>query len=262
MLKMSKLLADNRGKGFFRVENAAQETTIYLYDAIVATDIEAEYWGGVSAETLVKTIRAVTTPVINLRVNSPGGDVFAARAIEQALRDSAASVVAHIDGYAASAASFMAMAADQIVMAKGAFLMIHKAWTIAIGNADDMKAQAALLDKLDGTLAETYAARSGMAADEAMRLMAAETWFTADEAVAAKLADAIAEDAPKNAARAAWNLSAYGNAPSAPAEPAAPAAAPRPIPPAANDVAPPASEFSAEHSENLRRRLRLASQTA
>ncbi|WP_301100337.1 head maturation protease, ClpP-related, partial [Propionivibrio sp.] len=177
---MFKLLSENRGKGFFSVENAAQETTIYLYDAIVGTDIEAEYWGGVSAETLVKTIRAVTAPVINLRVNSPGGDVFAARAIEQALRDSAATVIAHIDGYAASAASFMVMAADQIIMAKGAFLMIHKAWTIAIGNADAMTAQAALLDKLDGTLAETYATRSGMEAEAVMQLMAAETWFTAD----------------------------------------------------------------------------------
>ncbi|WP_301100276.1 ATP-dependent Clp protease proteolytic subunit, partial [Propionivibrio sp.] len=113
---MFKLLSENRGKGFFSVENAAQETTIYLYDAIVGTDLEAEYWGGVSAETLVKTIRGVTAPVINLRVNSPGGDVFAARAIEQALRDSAATVIAHIDGYAASAASFMVMAADQIIM--------------------------------------------------------------------------------------------------------------------------------------------------
>ena len=259
MRQMFKLLSENRGKGFFRVENAAQETTIYLYDAIVGTDLEAEYWGGVSAETLVKTIRAVTTPVINLRVNSPGGDVFAARAIEQALRDNAARVVAHIDGYAASAARFMVMAADQIIMAKGAFLMIHKAWTIAIGNADDMTAQAALLDKLDGTLAETYAARSGMEAAQVMAMMAAETWFTADEAITAKLADAIAEDAPKNTSRAAWNMSAYGNAPPCDAPPAPP---PAPAPAANDDATPTSQVFSAHHSEDLRRRLRIASKTA
>lgn len=247
MQPMIKLLSDNRHKGSFRAEVEKDSTTLYLYDAIVGTDAEAEYWGGVSAETLVKTIRGIKSPVINLRVNSPGGDVFAGRAIEQALRDSPATVTAYVDGYAASAASFLVMAADRLVIAKGGFLMIHKAWTIAVGNSEDLKAQAALLDKIDGTLAETYAARSGMDVEGVLEMMAAETWFTADEAVAAKLADEVAADAPK-AAAATWNMSAYGKAPPAAATPTTPEA-----PPPEND----------NHTiDNLRRRLRIAARTA
>jgi hypothetical protein len=98
-------------------------------------------------------------------------------------------------------------------MASGAFMMIHKAWTIGMGNADDMLASAELLEKIDGTLAETYAAKSGGEASAFADLMRAETWFTAQEAVDAKLADEITTKAPK--AQAAWDLTAYGTAPAA-----------------------------------------------
>jgi ATP-dependent protease ClpP protease subunit len=208
MNKLRRLLASNARRGSFRAEG----DTLYIYDVIVASDDDAEWIGGVSAETIVKQIRAMTGPII-LRINSPGGDVFAARAIQAAMEAHDGEIVAHVDGYAASAASLIAVAADRCVMASGAFMMIHKAWTIGMGNADDMLASAELLEKIDGTLAETYAAKSGGEAAAFADMMRAETWFTAQEAVDAKLADEITAKAPK--AQAAWDLTAYGTAPAA-----------------------------------------------
>ncbi len=102
MKQFLKLLADNRKRGVFRAEPAVNakndETTLYLYDAIVSDDLTAEYWGGVSPQAFVKALADIKTNVIDLRINSPGGDVFAARAIEQALREHPAKVIAHIDG--------------------------------------------------------------------------------------------------------------------------------------------------------------------
>jgi ATP-dependent Clp protease protease subunit len=219
--RLLKLLADNRAQASrkieIRAEKGAKEAEIFIYDAIVSDEIEAEWYGGVAPQSFVKALREIDADTIHLRINSPGGSVFAARAIETALREHKAKVVAHIDGLAASAATFIAMAADEIVMAPGALFMIHKAWTVSFGNADDLRTEAALLEKIDGTLAETYAARSGKEASAMMDLMAAETWFTAQEAVDAGLVDKIAETESK--AKAAWNLSAYDKAPKAEIQP-------------------------------------------
>lgn len=212
--RLLKLLADNRAsprKFEVRAEKNGTEAEIFIYDAIVSDEIEAEWFGGVAPQSFVKALREIKADTIHLRINSPGGSVFAARAIEQALREHKAKIIAHIDGLAASAATFIAMAADEIVMAPGALFMIHKAWSVAFGNSDDFMSEAALLEKIDGTLAETYAARTGKDAAEVMELMAAETWFTAQEAVDAGFADSIAENEPK--AKAGWNLSAYDKAP-------------------------------------------------
>lgn len=228
--KLFKLLANNRGAGFFRAEQAGDEATIWIYDAIVASDADADWWGGVSAESFVRQLRELTASTIHLRINSPGGDVFAARAMEQAIREHAANVVAHVDGFAASAASLITVAADKAIMAPGSFLMIHKAWTIEIGNADAMFATAALLEKIDASIAANYAAKAGDGEDWAA-LMAAETWFTAEEAVTAGLADELAASAPKASAKTPkWDLSAYDGAPVvADATPPAPAPEPEKI---------------------------------
>jgi ATP-dependent Clp protease protease subunit len=216
--RLLKLLADNRAcsarKFEIRAEKGSKEAEIFIYDAIVSDEVEAEWYGGVAAAPFVKALRGIDADTIHLRINSPGGSVFAARAIEQALREHKAKVVAHIDGLAASAATFIAMAADEIVMAPGALFMIHKAWTFTYGNADDLRTEAELLSKIDGTLADTYAARTGKDAAAVLDMMAAETWFTAQEAVDAGFADTVAESAPK--ASATWNLSAYAKAPKQP----------------------------------------------
>jgi ATP-dependent Clp protease protease subunit len=217
--RMLRLLADNRRTAGRRFEvtraaaAGANEAEVFLYDAIVDDQETADWIGGVAPEAFVKELRALNVGTIHLRINSPGGSVFAARTIEQALREHKARVVVHIDGLAASAATFIAMAGDEVVMGKGAMFMIHKAWTLAYGNADDLLHTAGLLEKIDSTLADTYAARTGKDAEQIGAWMAAETWFTAQEAVDAGFADRVAEDAPK--AATAWNLTAYGKPPAA-----------------------------------------------
>lgn len=249
--RLNKLYADNRKAAARKFEVVAKadssEVDIFLYDHIVSSEEEAEWWGGVAPESFVKAVYAVDpSHTINLRVNSPGGSVFAARAMEQALRAHKGKVVVHIDGLAASAATFVSMAGDEIVMSKGAMFMIHKAWTGMWGNAEDLRKEADLLDKIDGTLAETYADKTGKDIAAITEWMAAETWFTAQEALEAGFATSIAEAEAK---ALAWDLSAYENAPKAERQ-TQPEPAPIPEPePTASDG----------HRDRQQQRLRMLS---
>lgn len=216
MRKLLQLLNQNRaapGRRFEIVGAAEAEATVYLYDSIVSDALMAEWWGGVAAQDFVPALKDITAPVIHLRINSPGGDVFAAQAIAQAIKDHPSQIIAHIDGLAASAASFIAIAADQVEIASGGFFMIHNAWTVAMGNSKDMADTAALLAKVDGVLAGQYAEETGTALDQITAWMDAETWLTAQESIDAGFADRIMEGAAK--ANAAWNLAAYAKAPAA-----------------------------------------------
>lgn len=211
--RLLNLIRANARKGEFR----AEANTIFLYDVIVSSKADAEWLGGVDAETFVQTLSAMEGDV-SIRVNSPGGDVFAARAMAQAMREHPGKVTVHVDGYAASAATFVTAAADAVVMSPGSMLMIHKAWSIEMGNADDFSATASLLDKIDQTIAETYQAQAAKRGKDAttsefVALMAAETWFTGQEAIDAGLADAVDDQAPK--AKARWDFSAYEHPPEA-----------------------------------------------
>lgn len=181
------------------------EATVYLYDAI-----DAYY--GVDAQTFVKDFNAITAPTIHLRINSPGGDVFDGRAIATAIAQHPSNVVAHVDGLAASAASYVAIAADSVEMAPGSFMMIHNAWTFAFGNSEDLLQTAALLEKIDGSLAADYAKKTGKTVAQIETLMSAETWFTAEEAVVEGFADSVAADDPEGI-EDSWDLSAFMNAP-------------------------------------------------
>jgi ATP-dependent Clp protease, protease subunit len=212
-MNLHKLLARNKAKGLFKVEAAADtdEATVYLYDMIVDTAEEAEWWGGVSAEGFVQALASIKAATIHLRVNSPGGSVFGGRAMEQAIRAHTATVVAHVDGLAASAASFLIMAADEIRMAPGSFLMIHNAWSFAMGNAADMRKSADLLEQIDASLVKTYAKRSGQDPADIAAMMAAETWLEADAAVERGFATLV-DDQPAPKA-IAWDLSAFKNTP-------------------------------------------------
>lgn len=238
MKPLLRLLASNRKRGQFRAEAENDAATVYLYDTIVSDADTAEWWGGVDPLTFAKALAGIDAPVIHLRINSPGGDVFAAQAMAQALREHPARVVVHVDGYAASAATQVAVVGDEIIMAPGAMFMIHNAWTFAIGNKNDLLETAALLEKVDGTLADAYVERSGAEMGTVRGWMDAETWFTAKEAVDAGFADSIAQPAPKvdAKARALWDLSAYDHAPKP------------------NAVAPEPT-FEASHTEHLKRHL-------
>ena len=193
MDRLLKLLRDNARNRVADIPKAqveaSGETTLYLYDVIVSDD----YWGGISAEKFVKELNALDVPTIHLRINSPGGEVFAARAIEAAIRNHPARIVAHVDGYAASAASFVAVACDEVEIAPGGFFMIHKAWTFTAGNADDLLHTAEMLEKLDASLVDTYAKKSGCTPEDIAGWMKAETWFSARESVERGFADRVAE---------------------------------------------------------------------
>jgi ATP-dependent Clp protease protease subunit len=134
-----------------------------------------------------------------------------------ALREHPSKVIAHVDGYAASAASYIALAADEVEIADGAMFMIHKAWTVAWGNSDDLLATAALLEKLDADLVREYAATTGADEKQIEQWLRDETWFTADEAVEHGFADRKSAEFDGAKARAEWDVSACKNAPQTPA---------------------------------------------
>ncbi|WLE60243.1 Clp protease ClpP [Burkholderia plantarii] len=249
-----RLLNDNRSapRKFEIANTGGDEATIYLYDVISSDD----YWGGVSAATFVQQLASITAPTIHLRINSPGGDVFEALAMAQAIREHSATVIGHVDGYAASAATFLAIACDSAVMADGAMFMIHRGSCLAWGTGDDLRATADLLDKIDQTIVAMYAKKTGQSDDDIMAWMVAETWFTAEQAVELGFADGMATDGGVENA-GGWNLSAYANHPANRAEPP-----PKPQPP---DPSPkPAPEQVTEtnrtvvDTSDLRRRLALS----
>ena len=208
----------NARRGQFR----AEANTLFVYDIIVGSDSDAEWFGGVSPEAFTRALRAMTGPV-SVRINSPGGDVFAGRAMAQAMREYPGEITAHVDGVAASAASLLAVTPARCIMAPGSMLMIHQAWTIGLGNAGDFRQTADLLAKIDLTIADDYAAKSGKPAEDFAALMAAETWFTPAEAMAMGLADEIAADpraaAPEARVEARWDLSAYARPPTSNRDP-------------------------------------------
>jgi ATP-dependent Clp protease protease subunit len=218
MHPMLKLLASNRKRGLFKAEQAPESdsATLYLYDMIVDTDEEADWWGGISPGNFVRALHAMTAPEIHLRVKSPGGSVFAARAMEQAIREHSSKIITHVDGLAASAASFLILPSDEIIVAPGSFIMIHKAWTIAYGNEDDFIKSASLLAQIDGSLVKSYAEKTGQSEADIAAWMKAETWFEAEKAVELGFADRVAtkeNSASAVAMKSPWDLSAFLHAP-------------------------------------------------
>ena len=188
---------------WYAIRARSSGAEVSIYDEIGAY--------GVSAKGFLAELGALPegTPV-DLRLNSPGGSVFDAVAIYNALKRHGGPVTVWIDGIAASAASYIAMAGDEIVMPENAFLMIHDPSGLAMGTADDMRAMAEALDKIAGSLVRGYAAKSGKPDDDVAALMAAETWFDAAEAVAAGFADRLA-DPVRMAAR--FDIGRFHNAP-------------------------------------------------
>lgn len=223
MKKLVQLLRDNaiterKPLNLVRAEDSA-DATLYIYDVIDA------YWG-ISAKEVAQAIAGLkSTDTLHLRINSPGGDVFEARAIVAAIGQHAGKTVAHIDGLAASAATTIASAADEVEIIDGGFYMVHNAWTFALGNKHDLRETAGLLDKVDNAIVADYAKRTGASAEQIVAWMDAETWFTAQEAVDNKFADRMAEPAKaSNASARQFNLAVYDKTPKALLEPQQPAA--------------------------------------
>lgn len=208
-LKLLQLIRDNASTSKpLRAESAGNEATLYLHGVI------GGWWGDIDETEFAKTLSALDVEVIHLRIDSPGGDVFAARAMMTAIHQHKAKVIAHVDGLAASAATGICMACDEVEVTQGAGFMIHNAWTIAIGNKSELSSTAGLLEKIDSGLANDYVRRTGKSESEIVAWMDEETWFTADEAVEHGFADKVVEVVGKKA-KNTWNLSAYRNAPKA-----------------------------------------------
>ncbi len=166
-----------------------KKAEVYIYDTI-----GQDWWGGISAKAFAAELKAAgAIDTILLRVNSEGGDVFDGLAIYNELVRHPARVEADIDGMAASIASIIIMAAEEIRMADNAMIMIHDPWSGAVGSAADLRDKAALLDQVAGNLVRTYAARTGQTEAQLVDWMAAETWMDARQALDRGFADQITE---------------------------------------------------------------------
>lgn len=176
-----------------RVEGKASTGALYIYEAI-----GEDWWtgGGVTAKSVQAALDSLKgVKNLDIFINSEGGDVFEAKAIYAQLKRFDAVKTVHVDGIAASAATFIAMAGDKIITAAMANWMVHEAWGIAAGPAGDLRAYADLLDLQNEDIAGAYARKTGSPIEEMRALMAAETWMSATKALELKFTDEIAEEA-------------------------------------------------------------------
>ena len=196
---------------WYQIRNAAEGDSgpaeVLIYD-------EIDSWFGVSAEALAREIGALDdSRELHVRINSPGGNIFDGVAILNALRGHPGKVTVIVDSLAASAASFIAMGGDEIVMNRDSEMMIHKASGLVVGGADEMRQQAELIDRLNVKMAGIYAERAGGSVEDWLAIMDAETWYSAEEAVEAGLADRVETvTADRDQAAAKFDLSIFAHA--------------------------------------------------
>jgi len=168
---------------------ATQENSISILDPIGQDPWTGE---GVTAKRIAGALRAIGSDQdVVVNINSPGGDLFEGMAIYNLLRDHKGQVTVKVIGLAASAASIIAMAGDEIQVARAGFLMIHDTWVVAIGNRNDLREVADMLEPFDAAMADIYAARSGLDAEEVQKMMDAETWIGGASAVEQGFADSL-----------------------------------------------------------------------
>lgn len=174
----------------FRLQAAAnnEPAEIFIYD-----DIGPAWLGMVAGQTVIDALAEIGPHPVNVRINSPGGDVMEAFAIYNALARHKPGVTVDIDSLAASAASVIAMAGKTIRIAENAMVMIHNVWTFAMGDAAELRQIAGVLDQVGENIVNTYAARTQQSAQQIQQWMDAETWMQAKEAVARGFADEIGQ---------------------------------------------------------------------
>lgn len=196
------------------IQNKKDESTVYLYGDIGG-------WFGIDHQEFIKEFNDIDSDTIHLRVDSGGGDVFAARAIKTAIMQHKARVIAHIDGLAASAASFLIMGANEIEIVDGGFIMIHNALSFldvfGYFNEKDIDDLISSLDKekslhkqLNESIATDYVKKTGMEINEILDLMSEETWLTAKQALDKGFVDRIYDG---EAVEGNYDLSIYDNVP-------------------------------------------------
>ena len=204
--RKQRFFARSTGTEFKAVHAAEQAPAhIELYD-------EIGYWG-VTAKDFRDQLSQLSGDIV-VKINSPGGDVFDGIAIHNELAAYNGRVRVEVMGLAASAASVVAMAGNEIAIAENGFLMIHNAWVLAIGNRHDLIEGAAVLAKIDGALARTYANQSKLGVRTIGQMMDDETWLTAQEAKDKGFATEILKP-QGDAAQARFDLSVFAHAPKA-----------------------------------------------
>lgn len=181
---------------------------VYIFDTIG----ESFWGGGISAQSFIDEIKNIATPAIKVHVNSTGGNFFDGVAIMNSLRAHPSRVTVQVDGLAASAASVIAMAGEEIVMSIGSQMMIHEASGGVMGTAADMQQFAALLESSNASMAEIYADRAGGTVADWRAAMKVETWYTAQEAVDAGLANKVDKSKPAEDIAARFDLSVFAHA--------------------------------------------------
>ncbi|MEN3133086.1 head maturation protease, ClpP-related [Bacillus albus] len=178
----------------FKAEAKADSLDITIYG-----DIGESWWSdSTSAVDIERTLKATSANVININLNSPGGDVFDGIAIYNQLKNHPAKIIINVDGLAASAASIIAMAADELIMNTGSMLMIHEASTWTWGTKLDIRKTLNALEGIDKSLADIYMTRYQGERSEIETMIANETWFTANEAVEIGLAHKVNEHVEEN----------------------------------------------------------------
>ncbi|MBP2550187.1 ATP-dependent protease ClpP protease subunit [Neorhizobium galegae] len=186
------------------------ENTISVLD-VIGNDA----WGeGVTAKRVAAALRSIGDQNVVVNINSPGGNYFEGLAIYNTLREHKAKVTVKILGVAASAASVIAMAADEVQIARAGFLMIHNAWVVAEGDRHQLREVADFLEPFDAAAVDIYVARSGMDAKEVAKMLDRETWIGGAEAVEKGLADALLSSdeiaaSPQNSAAAKTRVAAH-----------------------------------------------------
>jgi len=171
--------------------DSEEPNTVSIFDVI-----GEDMWtgGGFTAKRMAGALRSIGKNPVTVKVNSPGGDMFEGIAIYNLLREHPAKVTIDVMGWAASAASIIAMAGDEIRMGLGTFMMVHNAWGMVIGNRHDMAEAAKLFEGFDEAIVDIYAARASVDRKAIQKLMDAETFMGPSEAVAKGFADSISDD--------------------------------------------------------------------
>ena len=168
----------------FKASSEGKPSELFFYGDIVSSSWDAWQKEDQYPQNVQKLLSEIGNGDVDIHINSGGGDVFAGIAIYNMLRSCAGKKTVYIDGWAASIASIIAMAGDEIIMPENSYLMVHKAWTVAMGNADEMRELADRLDKIDSGILATYMQHTvdGYSDEQMQSLVADETWLTAAEA--------------------------------------------------------------------------------
>jgi len=188
---------------WYKIEALSDDNTeLMIYDVIG--------WPFNDAGEIIRALAGVTSKTVTVRINSPGGDVFDAMAIFNALQAHKSKVITRVESLAASAASFIALAGKEVQAYQNAMVMIHDPWVLAAGNQYDLREIADILEKISGNMVDIYSQNSNVGKKEIRDMLKAESWFTAKEAKEKGFIDTIIDG---KAVKAQFDLSMFAHVP-------------------------------------------------